>query len=279
METRMAKHNKKRNVGLLHEQLVRHASEMTVEGNNQKSNEAIDILMKHFHKDSEMLKEFRLFSSLIHTQVSNSDIARRIIQESRHACENHDPVRLMKEKSSLIKDVNYMIDRKDFYDQRIKDYKLFTTVQALLNEWRGKNFLSPDERVKYELVLERHLAREETLQDLNKTKNANPLVLNIMVEKFNKKYKSTLNKDQRHLLEAKLTGDDEKVIEIASKIKEKSVTIVKDYFSNCDNKVLLSKKSLLESKLKNYYPDNSDESLSKALTLSKLLVELEEKNV
>ena len=57
----MAKHNKKRNVGLLHEQLVRHASEMTVEGNQEKTAEAVDILMKHYSKNSELLKEFRLF--------------------------------------------------------------------------------------------------------------------------------------------------------------------------------------------------------------------------
>ena len=192
----MAKHNKKRNVGLLHEQLVRHASEMTVEGNNQKATETIDILMKHFHIESEMHKEFRLFSSLIHTRVSNRDVARRIIEESRKACENHDPSMLMKEKSSLIKDVNHIIDRKDFYNQRVQDYKLFATVQALLNEWRGKSFLAPDERVKYELVLENHLTREDTKERLDKVKNADPLVLNIMVDKFNKKYLSNLDNDE-----------------------------------------------------------------------------------
>ena len=38
----MAKHNKKRNVGLLHEQLIRHASRMTVEGNVEKARSAVD---------------------------------------------------------------------------------------------------------------------------------------------------------------------------------------------------------------------------------------------
>jgi len=272
----MAKHNKKRNVGLLHEQLVRHASEMTVDGNSQKATKTIDILMHHFHKDSEMLKEFRLFSSLIHTRVSNNDIARRIIEESRKACENHDPVMLMKEKSSLIKDVNHIIDREDFYNQRVQDYKLFATVQVLLNEWRGKSFLAPDERVKYELVLESHLTSEPPPKDLVKTENANPLVLNIMIDKFNKKYENSLSRDQKSLLEAKLTGDDKKVIELSSKIKEESIKTIKNYFGRCDNQVLLSKKNLLENKIANYTPDNTHISLSKALTLSNLLEELEE---
>lgn len=272
----MAKHNKKRNVGLLHEQLVRHASEMTVEGNNQKATDAIDILMKHFHKDTEMLKEFRLFSSLIHIRVDSKEIARRIIEESRKACKNHKPTTLMQEKSSLIKDINHIIDREDFYNQRVEDYKLFATVQALLNEWRGKSFLAPDERIKYEIVLENHLTREESSDSLKKTENADPLVLNIMIDKFNKKYEASLTKDQKNLLEAKLSGNDKKVVELSNKIKSRSIKTIENYFGNCDNKVLLSKRNLLESKLEKYVPDNTHSSISKALTLSKLLEELEE---
>jgi len=272
----MAKHNKKRNVGLLHEQLVRHASEMTVEGSKEKATAAIDILMKHFHKDTEMLKEFRLFSSLIHIRVDTKEVARRIIEESRKACKNHNPTTLMQEKSSLIKDINHIIDRDDFYNQRVKDYKLFATVQALLNEWRGKSFLAPDERVKYELVLEQHLTRKDVSNVLEKSDNADPLVLNIMIDKFNKKYENSLTKDQKNILEAKLTGNDKKVIELSNEIKRRSSATIENYFGRCDNKVLLSKRSLLETKLESYVPDSTHDSISKALTLSKLLEELEE---
>ena len=62
--------------------------------------------------------------------------------------------------------------------------------------------------IEYELVLENHLTRSKTSDDLDKTKNANPLVLNIMIDKFNKKYRNTLNKDQRNLLESKLSSNN-----------------------------------------------------------------------
>jgi hypothetical protein len=248
----MAKHNKKRNVGLLHEQLVRHASEMTVQGNKGKATETIDILMKHFCEGSEMLKEFRLFSSLIHTRVSSADIARRIIEESKKACENHNPANLMKEKSALIKDINHTLDRQDFYDQRIKDYKIFSTVQALLYEWRGRSSLSPEERVQYELVLESHLTSTLEEETLEKIENADPLVLNIMVEKFNKK-----------------------VVQLSQQIKEKATLAVEDYFQNCDNKFLTKKKVKLVENISRYRPDSTDESIAKALSLSSLLNELE----
>ena len=77
----MAKHNKKRNVGLLHEQLVRHASQMTVEKQTKLAESAIQIITSHFSKGSELLKEFRLFSALIHTEVPDRSIAKRIIEE------------------------------------------------------------------------------------------------------------------------------------------------------------------------------------------------------
>jgi hypothetical protein len=272
----MAKHNKKRNVGLLHEQLVRHASEMTVEGNQAKATEAIDILMKHFQEGTEMIKEFRLFSSLIHTQVSSSDIARRIIEESKKACSNHRPTNLMKEKSALIKDINHVLDRKDFYNQRVKDYKIFSTVQALLYEWRGRSSLAPDERIQYELVLERHLTRSDDKETLDKIENADPLVLNIMIEKFNEKYEGVLSTHQKKLLEAKLSGNDEEVILLSAQIKEKVSSAVEAYFYNCDSKFLSRKKDRLEENIANYKPSKTDESIAKALSLSNLLKELEE---
>ena len=279
MEARMAKHNKKRNVGLLHEQLVRHASEMTVEGMKKKTSQTVNILMKHYSKESELLKEFRLFSSLIHTNVESKEVAKRIIDESRKACENHDPVALMKEKSALIKDVNHLIGRKDFYNQRVKNYKLFTTVQTLLNEWRGKTSLSPEERVRYELVLEAHQTNTQDKPHLQKAENANPLVLNIMIEKFNKKYESSLDRGQKELLESALSGDDDLVIEKSNKIKQRASDALKAFYSSCDNSVLNSKKALLEQRLKNYQPDKTDKSISQALILSDLLKELEDKDV
>ena len=86
----MAKHNKKRNVGLLHEQLIRHASRMTVEGNVEKAQEAIKIVSDHFKQEAQLTKEFKLFSSLVHTRVDSKDLAFRIVEESRRACIDHD---------------------------------------------------------------------------------------------------------------------------------------------------------------------------------------------
>lgn len=272
----MAKHNKKRNVGLLHEQLVRHASQMTVEGKKSKADQAINILIESFAEGTELLREFKLFSALVHPRVSDDNIARRIVEESKKACGNHDPHKLNKEKSALIRRINHEIDRPDFYSQRVENYRVFSTVQALLNEWRGKNSLSADERVKYEIVLENHLVREEKVHNLTKAENADPLVFNIMLEKFNKKYGDVFDTRQTDLLNHRLVGNDTEVIRHSNLIKLEAKASVENFYKDCDNAVLNEKKNFLLEKIEGYDPDNSDMSVSKALMLVDLIKEMEE---
>lgn len=272
----MAKHNKKRNVGLLHEQLVRHASQMTVEGNSAAADKTIKILIEYFSEGTELLREFRLFSALAHPRVGNPDVARRIVEESRRACSDHDPHALNKEKSALIREINHSINRKDFYNQRIENYRVYSTIQALLNEWRGRNSLTADERVKYEMVLESHLVRGEAETKMKTNPGADPLIFNIMIEKFNKKYGDKLTEQQSDLLKSRLFGDNEAVVKKSNLIKLEAKASVERFYKDCDNSVLNEKRDNLLGRILEYAPDASDESISKALMLSDLIKELED---
>jgi len=273
--TKMAKHNKKRNVGLMHEQLIRYASEKIVEGLDLRAEDALRILSKNFHKNSELFREFRLFNSLVHTRVPTKEVARKIIDESRLACKNHDSAKLRIEKSRLIRDINHQLNAKDFYNKKIKEYRVFATVQALLNEWRGAQKLSPAEIVAYEEGLENWLLRGASKSSLSKTEHANPLTLQIMIEKFNKKYKNTLGKDQVRLLEACLKNDEKAVVDQINIIKNRATSAVQSFYLKCDNKVLNGKKDVITEKIEKIAPALSEESVSKALTLAELISEME----
>lgn len=271
----MAKHNKKRNVGLLHEQLVRHASENLVDGNKEKAELAINILQHRFKDHTELRREFRLFNALIHTKVPNREIAKQIITESRIACRNHDANRLRAEKSHLIKEINHDLDEEDFYRRKIGKYRLFATVQALLNEWRGAQRLGPDEVVKYENVLEEWLVRNNTDEELEKTAFADPLTLKIMTEKFNKKYDLLLNSEQKEMMESCLTGDGKELARQVGLIKERALVALERFYRQCDNKILLEKREQLEERVSALEPTSTDESISRALVVSALIRELE----
>ena len=274
----MAKHNKKRNVGLIHEQIVRYASERVVDGEEDKTKKAISILSSRFREGTELYKEFRLFNSLVHTNVSNKDIARRIIVESKAACQNHDFNKLKTEKSGLIKNINHDLDDQNFYSRHIPEYRVFATVQALLNEWRGASRLSPSEVVKYETFLEEWLTRGHLEEALTKKSDADPLALKIMIEKFNKKYSKHLNRNQTNLLERKLLNDDSGLISCISEIKKHANLVLENFYNDCNNDVLNKKKTRVESQIQSMEINTSDTTVRKALTLSSLIEELENNN-
>lgn len=272
--TKMAKHNKKRNVGLLHEQLVRYASEKIVEGNKSIAEEAIDIINEHFTEESELYKEFRLFNALVHTNVQSTEIARRIILESKSACKNHKDSELRSEKSQLIRSINHKLDESGFYNRKIPEYKVFATVQALLNEWRGAERLSPDEIVKYEKVLEDWLVRENSTSNLKKNQEADPLALKLMIKKFNKKY-ANLSRDQSNLLESSLLGDVDAVHDQVRLIQERAIETLDIFYAGCENDILNKKRMLIESRVKSLSPGHDDKTIKKALMISELILELE----
>lgn len=56
----MSSHNKKRNVGLIYEQLIRYASKCILEGRTERAEIAMQILKEHFRPGTELYKEFRL---------------------------------------------------------------------------------------------------------------------------------------------------------------------------------------------------------------------------
>jgi hypothetical protein len=274
----MAKHNKKRNVGLIHEQLVRYASERIVECDEDRTQNAISILNNHFKEGSELYKEFRLFNALVHTKVQSSDIARRIILESKAACQNHNSSDLRTEKSLLIKIINHELDEKRFYNRKISEYKVFATVQALLNEWRGSNRLAPDEIVKYESSLEKWLTRDSEIETLTKKSDADPLALKLMIEKFNKKYLAHFNKEQTRLLEYKLLDDNEAVKKHVAEIKQRAEIALSNFYRVCDNDILNRKQTLVENRIYSMKVNASDETVKKALMLSSLIEQLEDNN-
>jgi len=248
---------------------------MTVEGNDKKAKTAVNVVTKNFGQDTELLREFRLFSSLIYTRVETKELAHRIVDESRRASSNHDATKLRKEKSHLIKDINHLLNEESFYNQQIPQYKIFATVQSLLNEWRGAEKLDPAELVRYEKRLVDHLTRDDKTISVKRSENANPLVLNIMIEKFNKKYAKSLTEEQRKLLELRLMNKNEETITLMSEIKSKTLKSIERFYKSVENDYLIKKKDTLLERVGSYKPDSTDESVAKALSLANLLTELE----
>ena len=272
------KHNKKRNVGLLFAQLSQAVSEAMVEGNVKKANNVLTLVKRHFSPGTELFKEFRLFRAIMVTSVPSDSLATSIMSEAKSASRNIDMKLLTQQKSALIKDINYNLNESNFYSRRVKDYKMYATVQTLLAEWRNS---SPDVSVvaKFETELHSHLLKEKKLENLEelKTTDANNLVVDIMRKKLEEKFGSHLSDSQMSLLrEYVFFGDDEKgFLSKLSEIKTTTLNALADFERNCNSEIIRKQIPHVRESVESLSETTADdENLSRYLTLMKITEEL-----
>ena len=77
------KHNKKRNVGIIYELLLKHISTKLLEGNKKEAKIATKLIERHFKKGSELYKEFRLFNALAKSDITNTHVVASILEINR----------------------------------------------------------------------------------------------------------------------------------------------------------------------------------------------------
>ena len=196
---------KKRNSGLLYEFLVRTISRALVEGNKKKSAHALKIVKRHFKQGPELYKEYRLINSLVKTTVSSEAVAASIIQEAKVAARAYDVKELDREKSLLISVINRSINDDDFYDQQVNEYRIYATIQTLINDWRTPN-CDLERLARYEDQLLRWLVTEKTeaanMMLPDESQGSSRLLMKVMMKKLNEKYAGQLSEEQRGMIRA-----------------------------------------------------------------------------
>jgi hypothetical protein len=277
-------HNKKRNVGIVYELLLRAVSSYLVEGNKEKAQTALDIISRRFSRDTELFKEFRLFNALAKTKVTDSAISAVILTESKSAARRIDLAKLDREKSLLIKEINHTLNDSLFFHRRISNYRDLATIQIALNEWTqgDRSDLSRTVMVETKLVeiLKCVTPEQRPLQEDNS--NVDSLVIKILNEKFNKKYAGSLTADQRDLIRDYVlmdssSGPDSKMIERASKIQKESLRCLDEIEKNEKNQIIQENIKDIRKKVTSLDIKNlGDETLGKLMTLSQLIEESKE---
>ncbi len=276
------KHNKKRNVGIIYELLLHHITTSIIEGNVSSAKKATNIIEKRFAKGTELYKEFRLFNALASSTVSDTHIVASILSEAKRAARNIDGKKLNKEKSLLLKEINYSINKKDFFYQNISNYRQLGSIQIALNEWRKD---SPDLKklIEFEKKIGEHLLSEKSEGSVSKmnedikASDSDRLVFKLMTEKINKKY-SKLSPDEREIISNYVfySSQDPKYLKtfLAEKKKEVS-SLLEDFEDNETNDILIEKVDRVRASIDHLDIDNiSDTSIVKFLTVTKLINEL-----
>jgi hypothetical protein len=279
-------HNKKRNVGIIYELLLRSVSAAIVEGDRDRAQRALDIIEKFYSKSTELYKEYRLFNALVKSTVSDTPVAAAVLSEAKSAARRADLRKLDHEKSLLIREVNHTLQDADFYQRRIPDYRFYATVQNLLNEWSlgDKSDLAKMVMLEGQVVQWLLMEKSEVKVDLTApAPEVDNLVVKLMNEKFNQKYSGKLNTDQATLIQDYVfsieNGQEDKFLTKLGTLRESALLKLGRLKTQTKNQTLQDRIPLIETSLRNLkLTELNDDTISKFMTVSQLVTELNEED-
>ena len=197
------KHNKIKNTAILYELLSR---QITVDVlNDTKNSPAVKIFKEFFNKNTEMGKEYELYRILSEKKYSKESHAVKLIEAvvtNRQRLSNR---RLNNEKYNLIKTIKENYNVKDFFNTRLPNFKVFASIYKVFGISEDPNHNETTDRT---ITLIEHITsiqsnevkKSEILETYTEEdKDLRLLAYELLVDKFNKKYKS-LNENQKDLL-------------------------------------------------------------------------------
>jgi hypothetical protein len=273
----MPKHNKKRNIGIIYEQLLQTLSSAVINKDRDQIKVIKEILSSNFKPGTHLYREFRLFNALVNTTVPSDSLASRILDEAKRGAIKFDLKQLNLEKSKLIKSINYKLNDPKFYSQRVDEYRSYATVQTLLDDWRRGEKANMTKLVEYELKVHSMLISDKQANNLSEKVDpeVNKITVKIMLEKFNKKYGSTLNSEQMNIVKDYIFNSDSQIIPKLKEVKENTLKELNFLKKTCDNKILVGKvDKVYESVVELDENIISDDNMSRFMLVSRLKEEI-----
>lgn len=268
-----SKHKKIKNTGLLYEMLIQ---QMTSEVISNEVPKSLNLIKKHFH-NTELAKEYKLYKTLSETTGKSENEASLILNEAISYYNKLDKSKINKDKYNLVKDINN--NYPNFFKQRVPNYSLNASIYNILESQNEDKGYDITEIVKNKVTLLEHFTKkdekDEFLEEYNKLdKLTKKIAYKVAIDKFNEKYKSVLNENQKSIMidyiTESLTPD---------KIKNNLDNIIK----LCESKLKLVKDETTSKKLQEVINDIdsfknninlSEDTINKVLMYNDLYEEL-----
>ena len=273
-------HNKKRNVGIIYEQLLRRTSAFLLENNEGKALQCMGITKKYFKPGSELYREFRLFQALLNTTTRSEPLAVRILEEARRGARMFSQQQLDVEKSRLISEINRTLDDAEFFNQPVKEYRLYATIQTLINDWRKSDDASLIRVTDYEHKLVEWLKKDKDSEpELNEMidENVNALSVKLMTEKFEKKWSGKLTHEQASIIKDYVMGRTD--VNLLESTKRRVVRGLQRLKESTSSSILLEKIDDINKQVSGIDVTRLDDStVVKFMQLTQLQQELEAKD-
>jgi len=203
---RKLKHSKIKNTGILFELLTRQITADVLAG---KSTKSVGILKKYFNENTELGKELELYKLLSEknytSEVKANDLLTVVIKQRQKLSNSN----LRREKYNLISSIKENYNVNDFFNGRIPNYRLLASIYNVFQSETTDEKFKADHIVNSKFTVLEHIThkkvdekqfKEKVLKEYSKEdKDLRLLAYQILVDKFNSKYKA-LDESQRKLL-------------------------------------------------------------------------------
>jgi hypothetical protein len=194
------KHSKFKNTAMLFELLTRQITSDIISANESV---AIQILKKYFNKNTELIKEYRLYKTLCDERLKSDTKANMLIEAVLKARRGLNRRKLQTEKYELIKSIKENFNIDSFFQTKVQNYKLLASVYKI---FENNELDNPVEITKSRITILENITSNnknkvvtESITIANEPKEVRLLAYKYMVERFNEKY-GGLNESQKTLL-------------------------------------------------------------------------------
>ena len=201
---RKLKHSKIKNTSILFEVLTRQITADVLAGKDTKT---VGMVKKFFNENTELGKELQLYRILSEKTYDSTEKAKQLLETVVKSRQRLSNSKLRSEKYNLIKEIKENYNVSDFFNVRIPNYKILASIYNIFQAESTTDTFDVEDVVNSKFtVLESISGKKTTSKKENflkeyreKDKDLRLLAYQILVDKFNSKYKS-LNESQKGLL-------------------------------------------------------------------------------
>lgn len=196
------KHNKKRNVGIIFDLLLK---EYVSSNEDSKKNLIENIILKFFKENSILLKEYTFYNVLSSMRGMNERDSERYLTIIKEEHKKIDKNLIEKNLNELKEEISKQFG-KTFYNNFIPTYKVYATIYGILNETTENSI------EKFELenkILDLMRGQDEQKKSYI-VEHLDIITYNQYVKKFNEKY-TELSESQKNLLQKYIHSIDNDV--------------------------------------------------------------------
>lgn len=207
MQKRM-RHSKFRNTGILFELLTKQVTADIIAGRDTST--AKDLLYKYFHENTELGREWQLYSTLLSEKIKDDPHAERffnVILEARRKLNNK---KLAQQKYELIKEVKDAYPIEEMLKAPVRNYRVLASIYKVFEDvvsseckfdvkevYQAKNCI-----VEHIVDKPKVMHSEDELINYyqTQTEDIRLLTYKLLCEKLNEKYASVLDEEQKSVL-------------------------------------------------------------------------------